>query len=660
MLVGEPAKAKNAIVTLPHKKTIEMEDIAGAKVSIPYSVSSPGTFICRAEIRQTIRPGEFVHIPLPESFHGVSHVAVSQRKGSSVDWFENDVYSVVDNSVNLMNSSDRIVTVKKSDHLADVRICNSLKTKGGVSVQRLAAAFNISVETIEQKRRDNIRRVWDVNRRDSEQYDKYEKVYHEEDKNYREKMSVDPDDQLDEKTKRGFEDALKSYNHLFRPEPGKYSGAFGYCSNDINFQTIPPSNKKVPIPSYNEKLTDILANKMDELHNMGVLSTPEECGITPEFTSPSMLVPKGVDSPGEWRLVTAFTGLNKFIKKLPTANPTVEQVKADLAQATKFVALDFSNFYYQSTMKKEDSAYLATLHPYKGLMVYLREPQGLLNAGEHSFEKLAKCFGSMIQQKKATRYADGLYILTREKDPVKANKQLLKHFLEALEIADLAGLTFKPSKVCIAPTKIMLFGWQLNGSKWFPCSHKKSPLRHAELPSTVNKLRGWLGGYKQLSACIPGYAEFIGGLEKLVAGKASAERIDWSDENKEIFEDAKKSIDNIQEVVIPRRDDVLHLYTDFCQDKKAIGARLMAHRKNEDDSTTVLLVGHFSQRLSLLHSCWLPCEGEALALKLAIRHFLPMMRESVNTTIAHSDNSSVVQAFKRARLGNHSASSRIA
>ena len=71
-------------------------------------------------------------------------------------------------------------------------------------------------------------------------------------------------------------------------------------------------------------MNDILAEKMDSLRKMGVLATPEECGVVPEFMSPSMLVPKGPDSPGEWRLVTAFTGLNKYIKKMPAANPTVD------------------------------------------------------------------------------------------------------------------------------------------------------------------------------------------------------------------------------------------------------------------------------------------------------------------------------------------------
>ena len=62
-------------------------------------------------------------------------------------------------------------------------------------------------------------------------------------------------------------------------------------------------------------------------------------------------------------------------------------------------------------MKIEDCQYLATPHPFKGLRVYVCEPQGLKNASEHAYERLALVYGDMCAEDRMTRMADGLYIL---------------------------------------------------------------------------------------------------------------------------------------------------------------------------------------------------------------------------------------------------------
>ena len=69
----------------------------------------------------------------------------------------------------------------------------------------------------------------------------------------------------------------------------------------------------------------ILAEKMDNLEQWGVLRKPEDLGIVPEFIVPSMLTPKPESN--EWRLVTDFTALNIHIKKLETVNPTITDAK---------------------------------------------------------------------------------------------------------------------------------------------------------------------------------------------------------------------------------------------------------------------------------------------------------------------------------------------
>ena len=260
---------------------------------------------------------------------------------------------------------------------------------------------------------------------------------------------------------------------------------------------------------------------MDKLEDWGVLVKPEDIGVVPEFVVPSMLTPK--PEKGEWRLVTDFTPLNIHIKKLETVAPTIDDAKEKLAKFKYHIELDLSNYYYQGGMKLEDSQYLATPHPFKGLRVYVCEPQGLRNASEHAYERLARIYGDLCAEEKLTRMADGLYVLGDTLEDLNEN------FREVLVRARNSGLTFKPSKIKIAPVNTIIFGWQMSASGWSPTSHTLSPLIKANPPNTVKQLRSWLGSFKQLTNCIKNYAVILGPLEDIVGGRLSADRITWSE-----------------------------------------------------------------------------------------------------------------------------------
>ena len=56
---------------------------------------------------------------------------------------------------------------------------------------------------------------------------------------------------------------------------------------------------------------------------------------------------------------------------------------------------------------------------------------------------------------------------------------------------------------------------------------------------------------------------------------------------------------------------------------------------------------------------WLPCEGEAAGIRLVLNHFQTQIRESNHTTTHYTDSQPCVLAWKRARRGAFSTSSRI-
>ena len=115
--------------------------------------------------------------------------------------------------------------------------------------------------------------------------------------------------------KNMFQKLNQRFASLFTPQPGRYNGSWGYIDNHLQFATPPPPNIRTRIPNYSPPMNAILAEKMDTLESWGILAEPETMGVSVEFISPSMLVPK--PEKNEYRLVTDFSALNVFLKKVP-------------------------------------------------------------------------------------------------------------------------------------------------------------------------------------------------------------------------------------------------------------------------------------------------------------------------------------------------------
>ena len=574
-LAGEPAKVDNEIVTIPHKRLIEMKNVAGKKVKLPYvsknEKSNPSIFRCRASCSEVIYPGGKLKLKLPIRLKQEKAVYVSPKQPNQHAWLTPRIYSVTDEGfVEINNETSSPVKLAKLEHFADVYCC-------------------IEVDLENCKPDIILKKIFDLNRNDFSHLTPHAPS-EEKSEDYLHEISIDPDSILTDEWKQRFKKICEEFSQVITPRPGKYNGFYGNIDNSINFSSTPPPSIKAHLPKYSYDMMKIMGEKMDKLEEWGVLVKPEDIGVTPEFILPSMLMPKSEKD--EWRLVTDFTALNIHIKKLETVAPTIKEAKEKLAKYKYHIQLDLSNYYYQGGMKIEDCQYLATPHPFKGLRVYQCEPQGLKNAGEHAYERLALIYGDLCAEEKMTRMADGLYILGDTLNELEEN------FREVLQRAELCGLTFKPSKIIITPKVTTLFGWRKNGDGWMPTSHTTSPLLKAPPPTTVKQTRSWIGSYKQLAECIPQYAVLLGPLEDVVSSRSSAERVVWTDELLEAFEKCKKSLNDINTIHVPKPSDTLHTFSDFSKSAKAIGGRLEIHRNVDGKIIAATPRGHSLNRSS--------------------------------------------------------------
>ena len=631
MILGEPGKYRNNISTDPRNRMIVAE-VEGRIHRKPYYDQHSEASVCRISSNTvTIFPNESVTLSVPDHLRNTD-VLVTPRRPYG-DLFRHKIAHVGD-TVELESLSLFPINLSRHDQVADMR-------------RVLPEDDDFREEDVPEKYASKVNRIIPHDG-DRFKFNPTAKTVEPPDIS---KIQIDPQHQLSPAIRKKFYDVNKKYESIFTPTPGRYSGRFGDVDTSINFTEPPVQTRKVCQPNYSYDMKIKLAEKMDELIQAGILMTPEEVGVTAEYISPCLLVPKLEKD--QHRLVSDFTGLNRFVKRCPASSPTIQEAKTDLARKKFFAEVDLSNYFFQGGLRREDCSFLAVQHPFLGVHVYTASPQGLKNSSEHSYERLGRVYGDMMQQGRLTRMADGIYPLG------DSEEELLENYEETLKRAEMAGFTFKPNKTIIAPRSTVMFGWKLADGKWTPQDHVISSLSRSERPVTIKQMRSFLGSYKQLSACIPQYAVILSPLERIVGARSSSERITWTHDLEEAFNKAKEAVKSGEGVYFPNKEDKLQTSSDYSHFHKAVGGVLTIVRKI-DGVEKQLPGGHFSAMLDKNKMSWLACVGEAYALKLTIAHFEHYIRENPHTTVHFTDSMPVVQAYRRMIAGKMSSNPRIA
>ena len=409
-LIGEPGKAQNNLICFPQQKLVVFGN-EPVSCYAHYNNKQQPYVLARAQKNVSLLPGEQIKFELPTEFNTISHVAITPRT-DTLSWLLPSVVESVGGYVYLTNSSQKPIKVDKSLHMADIR-----GTKEYELPKQLMFRKNI-------KHHDTFQHTTIAEMQDPPEA-------------HLELLQVDPDGILTKEERDIFHSLHKRFAHIFTPQPGRYNGNFGHVDNKLQFSSPPPPNSKTHIPNYSPTMNRILAAKMDQLEEWGILAEPEALGISVEYVSPSLLVPK--PEPGEFRVVTDFSSLNVYFKRVPNTSATMAQARSRIAKANFVIHLDFSHYFFQNGMQKCDIKYLGTVHPYKGLRVYTCDPQGLKGASERSYEKLLRIFGDLVQDGRVAQMADGMHILGN------TVQDLADNYVEVLNRAENCHFTFKPS-----------------------------------------------------------------------------------------------------------------------------------------------------------------------------------------------------------------------
>ena len=461
--------------------------------------------------------------------------------------------------------------------------------------------------------------------------------------------------------KQALFDTHSKYKDVFDNQLTGYNGHFGRHVASLHWaDDSRPKSERAYSPKWSSSTDRLLQQKIDQLTDLGVLVDPYLHNVEVKVVHPCFLQKKSRAgskplencSIDEVRFLTAANSVNEKLRQLKTKVPDQNEIFKFVGNNKYLIFADLYESFFQNLLDKKDWGYMAINSPFKGLRVYTRSTQGLLNQDEELSQLLYKVLGDLIMEGIVLKIADDLIVGGNTID------QAIKNWESVLNKLSLANLKLSPSKIRIFPEIATIFGWQVKNGMITPDPHRQLALTKTKYTDIqkIGELRSWMGIFKTFLIAMPGVAELMDPFDKFVAGvKDSKTDIIWTSELIKAFEIAtEKSKNNIHYLTMPRRDEQLILMPDATIKDAAIGFTLNVVRENK-----MLPVTFYSFKLTDCQKDWFPCEREALGVATAVKKCSHFILESSRPTLILTDSKPVVEATKLIRKGKFSASARM-
>ncbi|KAK3103665.1 hypothetical protein FSP39_020858 [Pinctada imbricata] len=445
--------------------------------------------------------------------------------------------------------------------------------------------------------------------------------------------------------KSDFRRLHNKFDSVFSTSLEGYNGNAGPFKGKVNMGPVLPPQRKGRIPQYSRNQLEELQRKFNELEEHGIFCKPEDVDVTVEYLNPSFLVKKGN---GTYRLVTAFTEVGRYSKPQPSLMPDVDSTLRKIGQWKFIVVTDLTKSFYQIPLSHDSMKYCGVVTPFKGIRVYTRCAMGMPGSETALEELTCRVLGDLLEEGIVTKLADDLYC------GGNTPQELLENWTKVLEALQKCNLKLSATKTVIAPRTTTILGWIWEQGTLKANPHRIAALSSCEPPKTVKALRSFSGTVKVLARVLPGCSSMLAPLDDAIAGRDSKDNILWDDTLISSFTQVQQSLNSSKTIHIPRTDDTLWIVTDAAVRSPGIGATLYITRGDK-----ILLSGFFSAKLRKHQISWIPCEVEALAIAVAVKHFSPYIVQSSKPTCILTDSKPCVMAYEKVGRGEFSASPRV-
>ena len=317
------------------------------------------------------------------------------------------------------------------------------------------------------------------------------------------------------------------------------------------------------------------------------------------------------------RLVIDFKNLNLVSEKESGwAIPNIKDILVRLGEQKSgyFCKLDLTAGFHQTPISEDSRIYTAFKTPWGGLYEWCRLPMGLKGSPAYFQQIMTTEVLNGLVMNICEVYLDDVIVYA------PTEELLLERLRLVLERFREKGMTLNPQKCTMCVHEVEYCGHLLDKDGIHFERSKLDSILHFKRPETQQQLRAFLGLANWFRDHVANHSRLVRPLHALLKGYSKHERVKWTPELLQIYEDTKRAVHECPKLFF--LDDVspIYLHTDASQ--YGMGAYLFQEREGKEIPIHFLSKS-FDDRLSR----WSTIQQEGYAIYYAITSWEHLLRD---------------------------------
>lgn len=367
----------------------------------------------------------------------------------------------------------------------------------------------------------------------------------------------------------------------------------------IELTTNEPFRQKTfPLSPY---MQEHMNKEIDRLLKLGVIRPSKS-----PYSSNVIMVKK---TSGEYRLCFDGRKLNSITKPDSYPLPDLTSILDKLRDAHFLSTIDLRQAFFQIKLTKDSCEKTAFRVLGRGLFEFVRMPFGLISSAQSLQRAMDKLFDPTDIESHIFVYLDDLIIV---------NNSFESHMDTLLKVHDIlksAGLSINLSKCNFCKSSLAFLGYVVDKFGLHTNPDKVASICEYPRPRNTTEIKRFIGMASWYRRFIKDFSELVVPLNNLIKGKNKGNKVIWSEEAINSFENLKKRLASAPVLANPDFSKMFTIQTDSSD--HALGGILTQGEGNNEH-----VIAYASRTLTKSERNYTTTERELLAIKFAISKFL--------------------------------------